>query len=184
MKVVYANRSDWRFRPGGDSVQMERTAEAITKAFDCEIHFAESPTDPAIAACDLVHIFNTQTLENSLEYAQAAKAVGKPYLVSTIHWDLSHAMFVEFAYGRRKTPRVSGKPLFDLLMATAARLTGRPRYYSLGRRAQMRGLLRGAAHLLPNSDEELVLMEHYVGEKLGPATAVVNAMDPERFSTF
>ncbi|MEQ1822324.1 MAG: glycosyltransferase family 4 protein [Fimbriimonadaceae bacterium] len=181
MKVVYANRSDWRFRPGGDSVQMERTAEAIIRAFDCEIHFAESPTDPAIAACDLVHIFNTQTLENSLEYAQAAKTAGKPYLVSTIHWDLSHAMFVEFMQSRGWTPRASLKPGFDVAMGLAARLSGRPRYYSPSRKRDMRNLLLDAACLLPNSDEELSLMEQYVGCKLGRSVSVVNAIDPGQF---
>lgn len=183
MKVVFCIRPDWKSSHGGDGVQLVKTMEALQQAHGLEASIATEPSDPALATADIVHIFNIQTAEISLEFAQSAKRQGKPIALSTIYWDLSHARFVD-AMGA-KVPKPgwrSLKSVFDSISSLTAATLGRPRYLTKQRRAVITELLTSASVLLPNSVEEGEIVSREFGVSSVPIMPVVNAIDETRFT--
>lgn len=122
MNVVFCNRPDWESSPGGDTVQMLRTKDALEKR-GVRVSLARHPTD--LQGANLVHIFNTQRAAELLPWAQEAKRVQLPVVLSTIHWDLSHYIYVANLYKlgmdcSRLDVSVF-KPAFDFTASVAAR---------------------------------------------------------------
>lgn len=184
MNVVFCIRPDWKSSHGGDGVQLVKTMEALQQAHGIEASIATDPGDPALSAADIVHIFNIQTAEISLEFARSAKKQGKPIALSTIYWDLSHARFVD-AMGA-KVPKPSWRSLksaFDALSSLTAATVGRPRYLTKQRRSVITELLTSAWVLLPNSVEEGEIVSREFGVTSVPIAPVVNAIDETRFTT-
>ncbi|HZH99446.1 MAG TPA: glycosyltransferase family 4 protein [Fimbriimonadaceae bacterium] len=186
MRVVFCIRPDWQSSHGGDVVQLLETKSALEARHGITCQIAVDPDDPALAASDLVHAFNVQTAELSLAFARKAKELSKPLALSTIYWDLSHARFVETAFGARlvaSSPAVSAlKPGFDKLTRISARVIGRPRYVSPSRLAQVRELVSLADVILPNSREEAELLLRDCGLGAHPHQVVVNATNLANFS--
>jgi glycosyltransferase involved in cell wall biosynthesis len=185
MKVVFCIRPDWETNRGGDAVQLLETRRSLESQFDILGQICTSPDDPALAEADIVHVFNVQTAELSLEFARRARAAGKPIALSTIYWDLSHARFVEAMFGARLNPASRWakalKPGFDATAGLAARLLGRPRYVAPGRIRQVRELVETADVLLPNSEEEGQLLLRHVGLRERRIQVVVNGTNLDRF---
>lgn len=182
MNVAFCNRSDWESSPGGDTVQMMKTKEALEQC-GVRVSVARQPAD--LRGAELVHIFNTQRASELLHWAQEAKRVGLPVVLSTIHWDLSHYIYVANLYKLGLDPSrrdVSGfKPLFDLLASVAGRIVGKPDYYGRSHRQSVRALHGYADLLLPNSGEEARLFFRNYGLKEKNYRVIPNAIDSATF---
>src|SRR5262245_10550993 len=84
------NRPDSEYAPGGDTVQMHRTEEALRQAsHDGSISFEPAPD---LGCFYIVHLFNlTRPIETSAQ-AENARRHGKPYVLSSVYWDLDAAV--------------------------------------------------------------------------------------------
>ena len=83
MKILFQSRIDLFDRRGGDTVQMEKTAEELEKlGLDVEI---DNSPDKDLSGYDLVHLFNIDWPANVYLCAKNAKKQGKPVFLSPIH---------------------------------------------------------------------------------------------------
>lgn len=182
MKVAFCIRPDWETTHGGDSVQLVKTVEALQSHHGVQATIVIDPGDAAISRADVVHVFNIQTEEISSAYGRAALAAGLPYVLSTIYWDLRHARFVDMMGCRVPSPKwKTFKGVFDAASRLAGATLGRPRYAQPARRRLVRGLLEGAAVLLPNSQEEAQMVARDFGYEHPHVQPVVNAIDTSLF---
>lgn len=88
MKVLFLSRKDYLSSPGGDTVQMLKTQEAL-RVLGVEVDVTLETT-PDLTQYDLVHLFNIQHAPEALLQLRNAKEQKKPVAVSTIYWDLRH----------------------------------------------------------------------------------------------
>ena len=87
MRVLLQIRADYRERPGGDATQAIRTAEELrVLGVDAELRGGIAPD---LAGYDLVHIFNTQVIDEPVRQAIRARSWGLPIVLSTVFWNPS-----------------------------------------------------------------------------------------------
>ncbi len=86
LNVLMLNRTDSDRCPGGDTVQMEATAQflrdsghRVTVSFELQ---------PNLAGVDLVHLFNLTRPHETAAQADHVRRGGKPYVLSSVYWDL------------------------------------------------------------------------------------------------
>lgn len=85
IKVLFNIRHDYLSNPGGDTIQMQKTAEAL-RALHITVEISPR-LDDDLAGYDIVHLFNlTRTVETYLQ-CQNAKKQNKPIALSTIYWN-------------------------------------------------------------------------------------------------
>ena len=77
MKVIFCIRKNWLDFPGGDVTQLLKTKEYLEKLYDVDIIIVTNPKDVKNINAPIVHIFNIQTLDESLAFAYEAKQSGK-----------------------------------------------------------------------------------------------------------
>ncbi len=83
MKVLMQSRIDLFDRRGGDTVQIEKTAEELRK-LGVEVR-VDCSAKPDLASVDLVHIFNIDWPAQIFLQAKNAKEQNKPLVFSPIH---------------------------------------------------------------------------------------------------
>lgn len=180
MRVALCIRPDWVEKPGGDVMQLRKTKEALEASFPVLVTIVGDPESADFAEADIIHVFNVQQPEIGLPFLRKAKAQGKPTVLSTIFWDLSHAhiAMVLARFGWPMAPWV--KPLKGVLVGLFG-LLGKPRYFSSSYRALVREMVSLADLCLPNSGEEMGMLEGYTGLKGCEFRVVVNAVDSSTF---
>ena len=148
MRVLFITRPDARTNYGGDTAQMEHTAEAL-RALGVNVAVSVGPpSDYEVAQSDIVHVFNLQTPDFTLEQVRRAKLAGKKVAVSTIWWDFAADEVL------RTSPRWSALRSAlgtDVVRPLLHRRMQRVLHES---RAPHRAILREADLLLPNSESE------------------------------
>jgi glycosyltransferase involved in cell wall biosynthesis len=83
LKVLFQTRTTLFLVPGGDTTQVERTADALTRqgcSVDISLELA-----PALADYDVVHLFNLSRPQEIYVQALNARRAGKKVVLSTIH---------------------------------------------------------------------------------------------------
>lgn len=86
MKVLFLGRIDLFDRRGGDTVQIENTAEELSKlGISVDI---KTRTDCDMSGYDLVHIFQLDWIPEIYFYAKRAKAFKKKIVLSPIHHNI------------------------------------------------------------------------------------------------
>ncbi|HDR8447420.1 TPA: hypothetical protein QC331_005748, partial [Bacillus cereus] len=76
MKVLYMSRSDLFTKRGGDTVQIENTAREL-RGKNVEVEFYSGPMDLKSKKYDIVHIFNSYNVAETLCNIKIAKNLGK-----------------------------------------------------------------------------------------------------------
>lgn len=183
MHVAHISRRSVFTDPGGDTYQMQATARELEPmGVACSLHGAGEQVD--LTQYDVVHLYNLTTVADLLPYAEQAKLLGKPMVLSTI--------FVDYeAYDRQHRPGLSGQVLRRLsadqgyYVKTLAKYAKAgllpPRQYVMkGHRWGAKRLLSLAAHLLPNSQSERDRVRAVYGAG-PPATMVPNGVDSSLF---
>lgn len=159
-KVIFCARSDLLTQRGGDTMQVLHTQAALESEHGLQIVLAREPGDIAQHRdADLVHIFNLQTIESSLAFAEAAEAADLPIALSPIYWNLWPSAFVERVRSVAPLAPIKASRLLERTWRLClhgsrfqASLLGQ-QYVAAGRR-----LIDKAALLLPNSPEELAII--------------------------
>ncbi len=83
MKVLMVNTpASQQFR-GGDSTQMQKTAEAL-RPHGVEVSFSYEE-EPRAAGFDLAHVFNLRTVNVTAKQVRSLKAAGVPVVLSPIY---------------------------------------------------------------------------------------------------
>jgi glycosyltransferase involved in cell wall biosynthesis len=186
IKVLFATRNDALTHRGGDTVQMLKTKEFLEKNFPVKIEIALNETDfLEHQDADLVHIFNIQTIDETLKYVDLCEKYNKKFTFSTIYWDLSHYIYNTFLINTFNYMNInkSSYKYKDIVM-NMKKLAGLilnkgDQYGSKNYVEKRRKVLEKADLLLPNSNEELEILEREFGlEGLMKKTIVVpNAVD-------
>ncbi len=182
MKVAFIGRSSLYTVPGGDSIQMVKTAEALKKT-GVKADIFLSTDKIAYTEYDLLHLFNLLRPADHLWHIRQSK---KPYVISTIYLD-----YTDFdRYGRslpyRLLFRALGKHGSEYFknMYRFARHQDKlvsPEYIA-GHRKAMLKILAGAAMVLPNSMSEYRRLVADTGYNGGYAL-IPNGVDPVIFGT-
>jgi len=154
MRVLLQIRPDYLDRPGGDATQARRTAEEL-RALGIEAEL-RGGVAPDLAGYDLVHIFNTQVIDDSVRQAIRAGSWGLPVVLSPIYWQ--PAAFVT-------GPDTSAPPPPDDPVTRA-------------KRALQRLTLGSARLLLPNSEAEAAQIASAFPGLRAAVRVVPNAVDP------
>lgn len=191
MKIIFANRSNCLSSPGGDTVQMLKTMESLQEKYNIDVSICLSPNDilKDKDSSPVVHIFNMQTIDETLEFMKVSKDAGKKVVLSTIYWDLSHSVCVTKMYqlfgitnGIKYIKYLKG------LFLKMAFLKGYiPKYRNADvfgtknyKKKRRRALLE-ADIILPNSNEELdIICEEFSLDKKElnkKAVIIPNAVD-------
>ena len=178
LKVLFQNRQDAFTNWGGDTTQMEKTKEYLTRADVMVTVDLDAAPDFASSDYDLVHIFNIQNADHGIQQLRNAKRKGKPVVVSTIYWDMNNL-------ARRSAFRLLLNRVHDVIPYSY--LSWFPGYSSssMGRRKyrymQMKQMLLEADLLLPNSYAEAELLAtHFNAPCLRAKVVVVpNGVDDE-----
>jgi glycosyltransferase involved in cell wall biosynthesis len=181
MKVALISRSSLFTVPGGDTTQVVKTAEGLTKlGVRADVFLAADKID--YEGYDLLHFFNITRPADHLLHIRRSR---KPYLVSTIYLD-----YTSFDRNGRNLLyrllfRALGKhrsELFKNLYRYARRQDRMvsPEYLA-GHKLAMKKILAGASLILPNSESEyrrIVADTGYQGEY----AVIPNGIDLDTFS--
>ncbi|MCC6444442.1 MAG: glycosyltransferase [Armatimonadetes bacterium] len=180
MNILMQNRPDARTHPGGDTVQMERTAAALRLMglkVDISLELA-----PDLAGYDLVHLFNTTRARETCLHARNARRQGKPIALSTIYWTMEELQ--RFAPPAPWIRRIAAsqalwRALDRLIPPSPLRRKLEPRLIEgrLGRRKIQEEALSSAGVWLPNAEAERAQIEKDFAVSR-PAVIVPNAADP------
>lgn len=179
MRVLLQIRSDVFERPGGDTVQLQRTAEALRAlGVDAEI---STETQPRLLGFDLVHLFNVTSPLQPFLQALHAKRHGTPIALSTVYWPQDEYQRMAGTRPSLRVPirRAILRALDRLLpesSATRARLGLRLLEARHGRKGLQRGLLEMAGVWLPNAHGEHERVAADFGIER-PTVIVPNAVD-------
>lgn len=155
MKILFIVRASYHSNFGGDTVQINNTAEQLRRK-GVTVDICRANETISYDVYDLIHFFNITRPADMLIHIRKSN---KPYVVSTIYVDYS-------AFDRKERKGLSGK-LFRLISQNQveyAKTIGRalvngqkivsPEYLWSGQKKSIRKIIRKSACLLPNSDSE------------------------------
>lgn len=182
MKILFISRSTLFADKGGDTVQIQNTAEYLRK-IGVEVDIRLCNEEINYTNYHLIHFFNIIRPADILRHVERSK---KPYVVSTIYVDYSE-------YERNARGGIAGllANVFSGDAVEYAKVIARflingekimsPSYIVLGQRRSIQKILRNAAMVLPNSASEY---KRLVGKyKIKPPFRVIpNAIDPFLFN--
>lgn len=188
MRILMQNRPDAYERPGGDTIQMDRTIRALHEAgHDVDLSLEAEPdlggetstastADTAhsgSATYDLVYLFNLTTLAWTVRQARNALRHGVPYVLSSVYWDLESAV----PWRAYEFPRNIARallPRFAIRVIKALRGGG-----GKGEQALQREILAGARCVFPNSTAERDhLLTRFSTIPRDKFVVVLNGVDP------
>lgn len=186
MKVLFVNRSDSFWRPGGDVVQMLETKRNL-EDLGAEIDISLSG-HPIGVGYDLAHVFNSQIPYEEFEQVRHLKQVRLPVCLSTIYWDATETLWADMAVRaifRSAKDEAQLESYIDRLHDQTLEIKGlspvSPSPYYRAVKAAQRRLFEQVDYLLPNSQLEMreISIRHGICNK--PFTVVPNGVDPEIF---
>lgn len=185
MKIAYCIRKNWKIAHGGDVVQMLNTKAELERAYDLNIKILDNAAELKSFKPDIVHIFNMQTLEESNEYLQEAKEINAKTVLSTIYWDMSHARFiVNFAKLGLFSRGEYYKKIYNFYNNTeslVASIFGKPTSATNNYKNNVRKFLKDFDWFLPNSQEEMQIINKIFNTDYMNYSVIPNSVDFEKF---
>lgn len=184
MRVLMVNRADSRRSIGGDTVQMDKTRQALAKlGVSTAVSLADALSEEAAWRCDLVHLFNIQTAHESWRACEEVQRRKLPLVVSPIYWDPLPSWFREAPRKRRLWGwmRAAAGPKLGFACYAAWQ---RFRYPSQDCWNLQRRILLAAEAILPNSKAEadqLMADFRLPKERASRFTIVPNGVDRRLF---
>ncbi len=161
MKVLFANRKDCLTRRGGDTTQMLLTKKYLETMYGLDIEFCFDAEELLEKECDIVHIFNVQTYNESAAFIKSALQKKFKIVLSPIYWNYNYAMF-SYALGVLKIykPRKIHKHLSSPAIYVGSKLLKNV-YQSKNTRKTVEYIIDNSDILLPNSNEELEMIQKH-----------------------
>jgi hypothetical protein len=116
MRVLLINTPQSPKLRGGDTVQMEKTAEAL-RELKIEVKISTA-AEPDARGFDIAHVFNLRTIDATERQVAALARHGVPIVMSPIYLDISQALWGSTAvaqiFSGGKGDRSRTCPLFSL----------------------------------------------------------------------
>lgn len=155
MRVAFISRATLYSSPGGDTKQLDLTAEALRK-LGVEVDVFLAHQSPDYKRYDLLHFFNIIRPADILHHVEKS---GLPYAVSTIFLDYGAFEKKERSGLMALLNRFVSEDVIEYLKAIARRVVNgekiKSRSYLLqGHARSVKKVAQGAAVLLPNSENE------------------------------
>lgn len=183
MKVLFIHRNNLHIVPGGDSVQILKTAESLRRlGISVDTHASGDLLN--YSSYDLLHFFNITRPADILIHIKRSK---KPYVLSPI--------FVDYSEYDRKIRRGLSGWVLKLFSAngieyikTLARFILKGdnipswQYLVKGQQKSIEQILRNCSGLLPNSQSELHRLGKYFNITPANYAIIPNAIDPLLFN--
>lgn len=178
MRVLFYIRANHDKQPGGDLIQLHKTAEAL-RAKGVDIEYSSDP-NADLKSYDLVHTFNSPRFDETKSFFENAIAQNKPVVFSTIFWSKK-----EMALGISTSPVAKGlRLLFGVKLSTHVWdvVKGLQRRTNGNRDGETeRWLFKSADMLLPNSEGEMREIISVYGDVCKKYEVVTNAIDAANF---
>ena len=182
MRVLFVNRFDWSTNIGGDSIQMMKTREFLTK-LNVNVDITTNNLSE-IANYDIIHVFNLMRPTEATIAVRKAKKHRKKIVFSSIFWDFS-----EFnSIGRNNNrlykmlnflPLFSQEKLKDFIRLKDSNIPVHTILSSL--LTDYKKTLRSVDLFLPNSDSEGKQVCKFLGFD-APVLTVFNGIDAGVFN--
>ncbi len=178
MKALFIARSTLYESPGGDTVQVLKTAEELRKlGVTVDVGLTTDIFD--YAKYDIVHFFNIIRPSDILYHFKRSDCT----VISTIFVDYTESEIRAGSPLRALMTRVLGGDFLEYLKAVAKAVLGKEKlkskdYLFRGQFNSMKYLYRRAAALLPNSYSEMNRLREKFGNTNALRLKVVNAIDP------
>jgi glycosyltransferase involved in cell wall biosynthesis len=159
VNVLFQSRISLFSVPGGDTVQITGTAEALRR-LGCTVHISTELT-PNLKPFDVVHLFNLTRPQELLLQMRNAKKQGKKTVLSTIYVDYSeYERQARIGLGRIAARLLPYSALEYSKTIARAVVNGEMHrgvawYLSAGHRAAQREIIRSTDLFLPNSEHEM-----------------------------
>lgn len=186
MKTLMISRATLFLQPGGDTVQITKTAQHINKeththGFHVDIKTVDQDID--YSKYDLLHFFNICRPSDLIGIIYKSKL---PYVISTVFVDYSEAEKNHFKIYRRALSKIFSIDQLEYLKAIGRFLKKQERitnfrYFLLGQKKSTKILLKNAKILLPNSKSEYKRLFERYGIKQD-YIVVPNGIDIETFT--
>ena len=159
MKILMISRATLFLQPGGDTIQLTKTAEHINlgtheHGFHVDIKTADQNID--FSKYDLLHFFN---ISRPSDYLGAIYKSKLPYVISTIFVDYSEVEKNHFKASRRilskifSTDKIEYFKTISRFLKKQEKITSY-RYFLLGQKNSIKTILKKAKVLMPNSKSE------------------------------
>jgi glycosyltransferase involved in cell wall biosynthesis len=182
IKVAMIARASLFKVRGGDTVQVESTAEYLRK-LGLEVGIYLTDQEINYNEYDLLHFFNIIRPADILRHVERSS---KPFVISTIYLDYTDGD----RYGRKGVlgflQRILDPFQIEYVKALGRMLVNREyigswRYLIRGHRHSVRYLMKRANMLLPNSQSERDRLFNDVGSAVDNVMVVPNGIDPSHF---
>jgi hypothetical protein len=191
MKVLMVNTPQSPGLRGGDTVQMEKTAQA-QRQVGVEVAISTA-AEPDGHGFDIAHVFNLRTIDATERQVAALAKCGVPIVMSPIYLDVSLAFWGSTAVAQIFSEPRPEKELGELLQklrertldlqqpdGTVLRSDGVNRPFADYDERQRR-ILSNVRHLLPNSAMEMSSLMLTLGATAIPFTVVPYGADAGLF---
>jgi len=185
MKVAFCMRGDYLARYGGDTCKVLNAKEVLEGTYGVKVSILTEPQQLYMYNVDIVHVFNAQTLELSLQFAEVAKSLGKKVVLSSIFWDLSHSLFASHLarlgiMNIKKWHKFLKKP-HDLGMSLISCFSSKVYFGSSKYVRNLNRLVTLADLVITNSPEELDILKKVSGVRNINSRVVINEVNTEIF---
>lgn len=181
MNVLYITRPTVFSGPGGDTVQLLKTAEYL-KSYDVNVTIADT-AEPDMDGYDLVHFFNLRNPQDLLVNVRRAKSKKLPMVLSTIWGSYQECdIKTRTGLGGFLARNVSEYKLEYIKVIARALVNrnfskGMLNYFMLGHRSALKEIASTVDVLLPNSPTELERVKEDTGTPDKQGQVVANAVD-------
>ena len=182
MKVLFIARASIYRNRGGDTIQLQKTAEYLAPlGVRADIRLADEPID--YSGYDLLHFFN---LTRPADILRHYKNASKPFVVSPLFVDYTESDrntrkgLSRLASGLFSADRIEYFKVIARRLLNGERMGSRG-YWWYGQRGSIRRIVGEAAMLLPNSANEYCRLQERF-KVSSPYRVIPNAIDPGLFA--
>ncbi|WP_417872275.1 glycosyltransferase family 4 protein [Xanthomarina gelatinilytica] len=156
IQVLMIGRATLFSHPGGDTMQITKTAEYLNKTNKVLVDIKTVENEIDYSKYNLIHLFN---ICRPADLLGTIKKANKPYIVSTIFVDFSEAEKNHYKFHRRFFFRLLKNDKLEYLKASIRILKGQDKltdnsYLFKGQKKSIIEIIKGAELLLPNSKSE------------------------------
>lgn len=185
MRVLMQSRVSLEKVPGGDTIQVHKTLEALRQlGVDAELSLE---LEPDLSGYDLVHLFNLARVQESYIQSMNARRQRKPVVLSPIYWNYSE--FIRNGCGgwRAVVGKLLGTEGFERAKGVWRYLVDGERNPATralvlkGYRRLQFSTIQAAEVLLPNSHREAELIREDFGVPTDKLKTVYNGVDLSLF---
>jgi glycosyltransferase involved in cell wall biosynthesis len=183
MKVLMIARATLYSHPGGDTVQITKTAEYLNKIKGVEVDVNMVGERIDFKKYDFLHLFNITRPSDILSTIKESNLL---YVLSTIYINFSEAEANHYARHRRFFGKLFDKDQIGYIKILARILKGQEKltdykYILYGQRKSVKKVIMGAKLLLPNSISEYKRLQNNYSIKQ-KYIVIPNAIDIDIFN--